>query len=93
MVNKLKASLILVLSSTIGDMNTNITITTNISKNVGQLCGANFCPVENSGEVANLHQPDPFKIQFLSGIFIVLMLCATLLVSLFADTLKRLVIE
>lgn len=64
-----------------------------IAKNVDQFCGANFCPKANSGEVANLHQPDPFKIQFLSGIFIVLMLSATLLVSLFADTLKRLVLK
>lgn len=84
--------MILVLSSTIGDMtnvSSNMTITTNISKDVDQLCGANFCPGGNSGGVANLHAPDPFKIQLLSGIFTALMLCATILVSLFADTLKR----
>lgn len=65
--------------------------TTNISKNVDKLCGANFCPGRTSGDVANLHAPDAFKIQLLSGIFIALMLCATLLVSVFADTLKRFV--
>lgn len=63
----------------------------NVTKNVDQLCGARFCPraLESSGEVGNLHRPDLFKIQLLSGIFIALMLCATILVSLFADTLKR----
>lgn len=94
---KLNASLILVLSSGIGstdDLSANMTIEIgNVSKNVDQLCGARFCPnaLESSGEVGNLHRPDLFKIQLLSGIFIVLMLCATILVSLFADTLKRLV--
>ncbi|KAJ6616193.1 UNC93-like protein [Pseudolycoriella hygida] len=82
-----------VLSSTIGDVESlseNMTnVVVNASKTVGELCGANFCPVEKSGEVANLHPPDHSKIQFLSGIFILLMLCATVLVSLFTDTLKR----
>lgn len=82
----------LVLSSTISDsLSANMTTMENVSNNVDQLCGAKFCPVENAGGVANLHKPDLFKIQILSGIFIVLMICATVLVSLFADTLKRLV--
>ncbi len=87
-----------VLSSSIGDTNSSLPNMTNdmvmnTSKNVDQLCGARFCPAtaESSGEVGNLHRPDLFKIQLLSGIFIVLMLCATILVSLFADSLKRLV--
>lgn len=71
------------------NISSNMTIMTNVSKNVDQLCGANFCPGRISGDVANLHAPDPYKIQILSGIFIALMLCATILVSLFADTLKR----
>lgn len=72
-------------------MSANMTITVNISKNVDQLCGAKFCPAaSSSSEVGNLHRPDMYKIQLLSGIFIVLMLGATVLVSLFADTLKRL---
>lgn len=85
--------MVLVLSSSIGDsLSANITDIANVAKNVDQLCGAKFCPaVESSGEVANLHKPDLFKIQILSGIFIVLMICATILVSLFADTLKGLV--
>lgn len=71
------------------DLSSNMTVVvSNISKNVDELCGARFCPsdVEKAG---NLHRPDVFKIQLLSGIFIALMLCATILVSLFADTLKR----
>lgn len=95
--NLIKQSSFQVLSSDIGNvdaLSANMSVDmVAVSKNVDQLCGARFCPAapESSGEIGNLHRPDVFKIQLLSGIFIALMLCATILVSLFADTLKRLV--
>lgn len=59
------------------------------SINVGELCGANFCPGLTSAENNNLIKPDAQKINLLSGIFLGCMCCSVLLVALFVDSAKR----
>lgn len=83
-----------VLSSSIGGtsiVDGNQTVLEEITKNVAELCGANFCPGVDATVNPNLEPPHPLKIKLLAGIFLGLMICASLLVTFFADSLKRLV--
>lgn len=82
-----------ILSSTsIGNDITTITNTTTMAtifKDVGEICGANFCPNINAQVNPNLTPPEPKKIHILSGVFLACMLSACLLVAFFVDSLKR----
>lgn len=56
---------------------------------VAEICGARFCPGISTNVNPNLTPPDPAKIQMLSGIFLVCMAVAVLLVIFGVDSLKR----
>ena len=57
-------------------------------KNIGEVCGAQFCPNVN-GENPNLQPPAESRVQLLSAIFLALMISACLLVAFFTDSLTR----
>lgn len=67
----------------------NSTAAASHSVDVGELCGANFCPGLGAAENNNLLKPDKEKINLLSGIFLACMAGAVLLVAIGVDTAKR----
>ena len=84
-------SVLVLTSDTIPD---NITPFSTISENVtlrsvGELCGANFCPGIDNNVNPNLTPPEAGKIQMLSGIFLMCMVVAVLLIVFGVDSLKR----
>lgn len=60
-------------------------------RDVGEICGANFCPGIDAAVNPNLQRPDQNKIQILSGIFLGCMIIACLSVIFGVDSLKRFV--
>lgn len=64
-------------------------VTNLATRSVAEVCGAKFCPGSNLNDNPNLQQPEKYKIQMLMGIFMGLMVCSSLLVSVFSDSLKR----
>ncbi|XP_055372672.1 UNC93-like protein [Condylostylus longicornis] len=70
----------------------NLTMLSNLNEiqnNVGEICGANFCPGIDAKVNSNLIPPDPAKIRTLSGIFLICMAIAFSLIALFVDNPKR----
>lgn len=60
-----------------------------VAVDVGELCGANYCPGITATENPNLIKPDADKVNMLSGIFLGCMVGACLLVAFGVDSLKR----
>lgn len=56
---------------------------------VGEICGANFCPATTSDNNPNLQKPDSEKVNLLAGIFLGFMGAAVLLVVFGVDSAKR----
>lgn len=69
--------------------NSSASMVHNYTKNVGKVCGAQFCPGVSAAENPNLQPPDPKQIQMLAAIFLGCMAAACLLVAFFVDSLKR----
>lgn len=80
-----------VLSSMLGEDNSvDLENTTVLWRDVGEICGANFCPVAvTQNDNPNLIPPDPRKIQLLAGIFLACMVTACVSVAVGVDSLKR----
>lgn len=60
-----------------------------LTQNVAKLCGAEFCPGVTAASNPNLTPPDSSKIQMLMLIFLGMMICASFLVGVAVDGLKR----
>lgn len=57
--------------------------------NIGDICGANFCPASIKAANPNLTPPPAYKINLISGIYLGCMILAFLIVALGVDSLKR----
>lgn len=63
---------------------------TNVTIDVGSLCGANYCPgLSTAEDNPFLTKPDPSQINLLATIFLAFMGAAVVLVALGVDSLKR----
>jgi hypothetical protein len=58
-------------------------------RDVGEICGANFCPGISANDNPNLQPPDEKSIHILSGIFLGCMVFACVLVAIGVNSLKR----
>lgn len=73
----------------------NETVASNVSVAQLSLCGANFCPNQQTTDMSSgvdlLHEkkPDPLKVHVLMGVFLVSAVLAAFVVLLFVDSLER----
>lgn len=71
-----------------------INVTVSPPRDVGEYCGANFCPKTETGEaIPNLEPPPNSKLNLIFGIYLICMIVASLTVAFGVDSVKRYVIN
>lgn len=71
-----------------------LNVTVSPPRDVGEYCGANFCPKTEAGEaLPNLAPPPSSKLNLIFGIYLICMIVASLTVAFGVDSVKRYVIN